>query len=100
MPLSLVARSLARLLTFPACLALLACAASVCAGAKSDSPATIEVAYFTRQPVIVMAQKHGFFADENLIARLTWTGSPRRKAACTTCRIGVALPKAGRNDIS
>jgi ABC-type nitrate/sulfonate/bicarbonate transport system substrate-binding protein len=29
-------------------------------------PATVKVAYFTRQPVIVMAQQHGFFADENL----------------------------------
>lgn len=30
------------------------------------APATIKVAYFTRQPVIQMAQKHGFFDDEKL----------------------------------
>ncbi len=32
----------------------------------AGAPATIKLAYFTRQPVIQMAQKHGFFADENL----------------------------------
>jgi ABC-type nitrate/sulfonate/bicarbonate transport system substrate-binding protein len=30
------------------------------------APATINVGYFTRAPVIQMAQAHGFFADENL----------------------------------
>lgn len=30
------------------------------------TPATINVGYFTRGPVIQMAQTHGFFADENL----------------------------------
>jgi ABC-type nitrate/sulfonate/bicarbonate transport system substrate-binding protein len=62
---------------------LLLAAASLCACATEDgtkhtssvslaqntensAPATIRVAYFTRQPVIEMAQKHGFFADENL----------------------------------
>lgn len=30
------------------------------------APATVNVGYFTRGPVIQMAQAHGFFADENL----------------------------------
>ncbi len=32
----------------------------------ASAPATIKVAYFTKGPVIQMAQKHGFFGDENL----------------------------------
>lgn len=47
-------------------LALAACATSALPETKSASPATIKLAYFTRQPVVEMAQKHGFFADENL----------------------------------
>ena len=33
---------------------------------EDSTPATIRVAYFTRGPVIEMAQKHGFFANEKL----------------------------------
>jgi ABC-type nitrate/sulfonate/bicarbonate transport system substrate-binding protein len=40
--------------------------ASLSQNTENSAPATIRVAYFTRQPVIDMAQKHGFFADEHL----------------------------------
>jgi len=33
---------------------------------KEGAPATVRVGYFTRGPVVQMAQTHGFFADEKL----------------------------------
>lgn len=39
---------------------------SLAQNTEDRAPATIRIAYFTRQPVIQMAQEHGFFADENL----------------------------------
>lgn len=44
----------------------LAQTSSVPSGNGLAAPATVKIAYFTKQPVIEMAQKHGFFAAENL----------------------------------
>ena len=55
-------------------------ALSVTGGAASaaatPAPATVRLAYFTSQPVVVMAQRHGFFAAEKLtVIEAKTTGS-------------------------
>lgn len=39
---------------------------SVLSGNGLPTPETVKIAYFTKQPIIEMAQKHGFFAAEKL----------------------------------
>ena len=39
---------------------------SVLSGNGLPTPEMVKIAYFTKQPIIEMAQKHGFFAAEKL----------------------------------
>jgi ABC-type nitrate/sulfonate/bicarbonate transport system substrate-binding protein len=67
LPIAVVSRAKAGLLlafSIP-CFAL-AQSSSVPSGNGLDATDTVKIAYFTKQPIIEMAQKHGFFAAEKL----------------------------------